>query len=272
MAGSWLSSREYMLKLLSRITDVLPGKEATAFLHVPKSGGTYQAQLETSKHPVISPLKYLGHSDVVDEDGDVNLTYLQHDQQHARDSVIARRDIRRYYMVSSVRNLFDWFVSYAGHAGAWNSRYQSSEHYDYENAQRGFDYLLKTIADREDQWPSRKFVHCQLFSSGGDLVVDWLNRTNSLDDDLQILARRRGLSFRKMQRQRVGGISDYRQHYSDPLVELVYSTWKRAIELFGFSYHLDSSTDGVLGLEISPQQKASIKYRWHDDRLDISRA
>jgi len=140
-----------MLKLLSRIADVLPGKKTTAFLHVPKSGGTYLAQLETSKQPVISPLKYLGHSYVVDEDGDVNVIYLQHDQQRARDTVIARRDIRRYYMVSSVRNLFDWFVSYAGHAGAWNSRYQSSEHYDYENAQRGFDYLLKTIADREDQ-------------------------------------------------------------------------------------------------------------------------
>ena len=103
-------------------------------------------------------------------------------------------------------------------------------------------------------------------------MVDWLNRTSSLDDDLQALASRRGLLFRKMQRQRVGGISDYRQHYSDPLVELVHSTWKREIELFGFSYDFDSSTEGVLGLEISPQQKAAVKYRWHGDSLDISRA
>ena len=173
-------------------------------------------------------------------------------------------------MASSVRNLFDWFVSYAGHAGAWSSRYHSSEHYDFEIAQRGFDYLLKSIVDREEQWPSRKFIHCQLFSSGGDLVVDWLNRTRSLDDDLEALARRRGLSYQKMQRQRVGGISDYRVHYSDQLVELVYSTWKREIELFGFSYDPDGSTKTVLGREISPEQKASIKYRWRDDNLEIN--
>ena len=258
-----------MRRFLSKVASALPGKKTAAFLHVPKSGGTYLGQWETSKQPVVSPLRDLGHKYIVDEAGAVNVTYLQHDPQRAHNAVIARRDIRRYYMVSSVRNLFDWFVSYAGHAGAWKSRYQSDEHNDYENAQRGFDYLLKTIANREDQWPSRKFVHCQLFSSGGDLVIDWLNRTGSLDDDLQALAERRGLSYRQMKRQRVGGISDYRRHYTDSLVELVHDTWGREIELFGFSYHPDESAKSVLGREISPRQKAAVKSRWHDDHLDL---
>lgn len=247
---------------------VLGMPKMPAYLHIPKTGGTYIGQSESDGKRVLYPVKTLGHKYIVDKEApQENIIYLQHDPERASKQVITWNKARRYYLFATVRNIFDWLVSYAGHAGEWNSRYCGKGGYDYHAANRGFDYLVRAIADREEQWPSRKMIHCQLFSSGGRLVTDWLNRTHTLDDDLAALAKYKGLIFRRRAPQRVGNRKDYRSYYTDSLVDLVYQTWGQELSLFGFGFESSSLEKAVLKQRISGNQKNTIKYDWASNRL-----
>lgn len=98
-----------------------------AYLHIPKTGGTYIGQSESDGRRVIYPVKTLGHKYVV-EPGcpQKNVIYLNRDDHRAITQVIALRKIQRYFVFATVRNLFDWLVSYAGHAGGWNKKYPAN--------------------------------------------------------------------------------------------------------------------------------------------------
>lgn len=128
-----------------------------AYLHISKTGGTYIAQLETDRIPVISPLIYLGHSTVVTDKRQPNYLYYPRDPQNSYNTIL-QTDIKDIFIFSTVRNIFSWLVSYAGHAGCWQNKYLNTEHYDYKNAKKGFNYLIQTIANREIPWPNRKFI------------------------------------------------------------------------------------------------------------------
>ena len=241
-----------------------------AYIHIPKTGGTYLGQLESDLRPVVSSVYYLGHVYVVDKAGVPNPIYYPLDLKHSNKNVILLPKIERYLVVSTVRNIFDWLVSYAGHAGGWTTRYRNPEHYDFKAANKSFDFLVKTIANREDLWPNRKFIHCQLFCSNGQLVSDWINRMESLDDDLAALAAMAEVIHNPRPKQRVGKRRDYRQYYTDSLVELVYETWGRELKLFGYDFEHPESSSGLLSRDIDPQTKEGILYSWSEDQLSVN--
>jgi hypothetical protein len=241
----------------------------SCYIHIPKTGGTYLAQLETDGESVVHPMKYFGHCLVVNNEADSSeygrmIGYLDK-------PAIKLHELKKLFVVSTVRNPYSWLVSYAGHAGGWNQKYKHSSHYDYENAQKGFDYLVRTIADRDsDIWPNRKFIHFAIFSNSGDLAADWLNRTESLDEDLMVLAKARGLTFNQRERQRVGGLQDYRSYYNNALIELVRSTWGREMSLYGYDFDGVASSTPILGREISRKTKQCVYYNWFSDTLTVN--
>ena len=245
-------------------------KKIPAFLHIPKTGGTYLTQWESNGRPVLSPMRYIGHYYVADHEEDVNPLYEGYDAENARLTVIRKNDIADNVIFATARNPFSWLVSYTSHAGGWNPRYTNREHYDFAHASRGFDYMLKVIASREDLWPNRKFIHCQLFSSGGDLIVDRLNRSETLDDDLAEMAGSMKIRYRRSPRQRVGGQNDYRQYYTDALTDLVSDTWGRELRLFGYDFDSYDLDHAIMKKDISPEQKSEIMYSWKEDRLVIA--
>lgn len=241
-----------------------------AFIHVPKTGGTYLVQFETDKKPVVKPMINLGHNCAINKlisnpaDFPPKIGYKdkkKYDQHW----------LKNYFIFSTVRNIFDWLVSYWGHSGGHNPKYADKNHYDYKNAQKGFEYLIKTIAGREDTWPSRKFIHFAIFSYHGDLIVDWINRTETLDEDLKALAKYRHLIYSRKRKQRVGTRDrDYRSYYNDDLIDLVYKTWGRELKLFGYTFEGLNTEKAVLKRKIKVAQKRNVKYFWESDKFLIN--
>lgn len=242
------------------------------FLHIPKTGGTYLAQAETrwqDRRPVVEPLDSLGHATLLDRSEPLPTNYPPQGLGEQFSTDVAR--LRRAFIVTTVRNPFDWLVSYAGHAGGWNPSYCDPGHYDYVLANRDFGDLVRAIADREDPWPSRRFLFMQAFSSSGELMVDWFCKNETLNKDLSSLARARRLIYRAQPRQRVGKHRDYRSYYSDTLIDLVYRTWGRELSLYGYGF--DGPTgDALLNGPVPRRVKRAVRYTWADDQLKIDPA
>ncbi len=205
-----------------------------ALIHIPKTGGTYVNQFEGEKTPVIWPFVDLGHTCIIDNATEKNSVYPPK-RGIIRTTPLSK--IQKYKILSIIRNPFAWLVSYAGHAGAWPTNYLNTDHYDFNNAQKGFDYLVKSIVNRDDIWPNRKFIFFPLFSDNGAMVVDYLARTETLDTDLNHFAQLNDLKYKKKKKQRLGKKSDYRSYYNDKLINLVEETWGREMKLYGYSFN-----------------------------------
>jgi hypothetical protein len=181
-------------EVITMLRYFLNRKKELAYIHIPKTGGTYLVQGESDRHSVL-PVHDLGHMYVVDGKKVFSPIYHPHSPHLYYRMTIPLSKIQKYVVLSTVRNIFSWLVSYAWHAGGWNPKYNNPNHYDYAHANKSFEYLVKTIADRDDIWPNRKFIFCQLFCSNGQLIADWISRNESLDADLELLAQEHGLPY-----------------------------------------------------------------------------
>ena len=254
----------YYQRLKARLSHKLDTSKL-AFIHVPKTGGSYLAHNEGP----LKSMRYLGHIYVTERPGMPNPLYeYQSEYKNARPFTLLKSQIRKYYKFSTVRNIYSWLVSYAWHTGGWNPKYRNTEHYDYDAANKGFDYLVKTIANRDTLWPNRKFIHCQLFSSDGELIVNWINRNEILDDDLSQLAAHVNVSYIQQTRKRVARDDDYRTYYTTDLIQLVSDTWGRELGLFGYDFDgLNDNYKDKLYHHVEDSQKQKIQYFWETDTL-----
>jgi hypothetical protein len=232
------------------------------FIHIPKTGGTFVTQAESRNQTIVSPMRDLNHATLVDQDWqalrDIPPPFFE-------SNAVPLSALDGHVVFSNARNIFSFFVSYFHHAGGHVEKYRNPHHYDFSIANRGFDYLIRAICDRDSIWPSRKLVHYQLFSQPSGLsVVDWINCTATLDRDLHAMSQHLGFDFHHGQPQRVGPRTDYRTHYTDALAEIVSRTWGRELELFGFEFDHPESKYSPLDLA---QRVRSARYVLRDDRL-----
>jgi len=259
-----------------------------ALLHAPKTGGS---SLEMDKR-----ITTFGHMGVYDDGNPnckrINYTYYYHDTKSARQAILPLIHTKKYYTLFIVRNHFSFLISYFDWVGGFTN--WNDNHHDHIIANRGFDYFVKSIINRENAWPSRRYIYCQMWTPSGLLVPDHILHTEILDDEVIELFAQYGEKYTPPPRVQIGrrhgsfgarsagkgknlsqsdGKTDKRkphEMYSDSLASEVYQCWEEEMTLLGYGSDpsdLTSSGNGdILYGEVSEGDKEKWKYIWEKDR------
>jgi len=254
-----------------------------AFIHIPKTGGSYLGKTTVRHHHigrvglnsrnVIKPMINLGHTAIGNNRQEYNyLHYPRKESESFWHNIHTKEVLSEYDVFTNVRNPFAWLVSWAATSGGWGSYGKTKTHYEYANASKDFKRFIKTVATREEYWPSKKFLFFQMFDSNGDMVVDWVNRAEELDMDLELMAKHYGVQYTAKERENVSDHKDYRLYYDDELIDIVLNTWGREIKLFGYTFvmpQVPEELPGRMTINRLNHMKDRIKYFIEDDLLFV---
>lgn len=234
------------------------------FVHIPKTGGTYVAQKEggisdSVSNSVISPIIYYNHV-IFSATPDIPNPKLEWG------NLVPKKDISELYMCSIVRNPYSWLVSGAIH---WGAVPRPDGGIPSLSDREQFSLFIKTLCNKRcTSWPSCGLIFRQLWSDDGDLIFDWISRTETLDRDLETLAKMKGLKYVRAPKMRVQGVSDYRIYYTDALVEIVANTWKRDFMLFGYGFDkMEADMPKALIKNEVTSENRSLRYDFYSDTL-----
>ncbi len=219
------------------------------FIHVPKTGGSYTTSSENFL-PHINFSHAVIRKNLSDKFCPVGLV------------AIKEIKINNCYIFSIIRNPLNFLVSYYHHVKGFEKHY-NKYHYDYQYVQNGFENLIRTILNRTDKWPSRKFLFPQLFDQDGNCIINWINRNEMLDTDLLEMCNKFGYKFVPGEKQRVSPKKNITDYYTAELIDLVSSVFSREMKLFG--YNKFNLIDPLIKLR--PFDKNKIQYNYIEDKL-----
>ncbi|MBF0305681.1 MAG: hypothetical protein HQL40_02485 [Alphaproteobacteria bacterium] len=163
---------------------------------------------------------------------------------------------------SSVRNIHAHLFSFyhwarRGLPGSWVLHSVWANRWNFEG-------WLSHVAESDETWVSKGMVFFQLFEElSGEIAVDWILRTESLQRDVGAMCAAWGLSAPAIPHENRGGHGDHRRHYTPRMVDLVETTWADDIRLFGFDFE-KGYRDGPAALH---GDTAAMKGRVRYDRV-----
>lgn len=242
--------RDQKKKLFKRIhrADIPP----IGHIHIPKTGGSFLSE-QIERVPFISFNHVLLRERRSDKWCPVGLTPISYKKTEG------------FYLFSTVRNPLTWLISYYHHVRSFGD-HVNQRHYDYKLAQQGFETLIEAIITRESPWPSKKFLFPQLFGQKNEPVIDWVNRNESLTDDLEAMFAQFSVDF-DVDSARVRSAPKTKldqDYYSDELLHRVCRTYRREMEIFGY----DKFSSINPSVDLKKFKSSGLTYNYQTDVIE----
>ncbi len=232
-------------------------RKPPAFIHIPKTGGSTLANLKKDFN-FLSPSHCVVRKNKSDKYVPIGLVAINPNK------------LKDFFVFTTIRNPITLLVSYYYHAlGKTSIGPINTNHYDFDNANKGFDYLVKSIINREDKWPSRKLLYLQMFNDDNICIVDWINRQETLNKDINRLNSYYNMSLNKkclQKKVRNSKINDYLGHYTNELLEKVLFTYSREMRLFGYKINGFNQSE----ISLKPLNKNKLKYDYLNNNLFLN--
>ncbi len=182
--------------------------------------------------------------------------------------LIKREVLDQRFVFSNTRHLLPLLVSFYEHC---RRGFASPTLIGLVRAAReeAFGDFLRRVAGQETPWISRRFIFAPLFErSTGRFLVDWLNRTETVEADLPEMCRLKRYPYRGVAMINKEVDKDWRGYYDDALVDLAWRTWAREVALFGYTRDGGYGDGALLHRDVS-RFKSRLTYDWRDDTLRL---
>ncbi|RFA30109.1 sulfotransferase [Alkalilimnicola ehrlichii] len=209
------------------------------FVHIAKTGGT-------SVRTALSRYRYNGRygmlafaADKLDQLSGhrIGAKFPRHAKAIAAKEMLPREVYEQLFKFVFVRNPWDLQVSSFHHIRRERPQLMGPYHDDFEgflrwklDPERPYQYHIDTSIERQSDY---------IVDLDGNVIVDFIGRYESLNEDYQWICQRIGLANDEPlphKRQAKDRQNDYRRYYSDATAELVAQHFARDIELFGYSF------------------------------------
>jgi N-methylhydantoinase A/oxoprolinase/acetone carboxylase beta subunit/tetratricopeptide (TPR) repeat protein len=230
------------------------------YVHVPKTAGS---SIQRSTYAFSTSI---GHRWIEQEPTEEDKHYTV---WVAPNLLIRKEVLDQRYIFSNTRHLLPLLVSFYEHC---RRGFSSPLMIDLLRKARTepFGDFVRRIAGQETPWISRRFIFAPFFErSTGRFLIDWLNRTEAVDDDLPEMCRTRRFPYRGVGTLNKEVDKDWRGYYDDDLIDLAWRVWAREVAMFGYTRDGGYSVDALLHRDTS-RFKPRLSYDWRDDtvRLD----
>jgi hypothetical protein len=193
----------------------------SVFVHIPKTAGT-SIRHKLASFPDTNPRRYV--------------RLKTHSRAFEYRIALGEKRWKEYFSFAFVRNPFDLMVS--------SYFWWLEKAHDHRRTKRGqrevramedFSAFTRSRLGREfiNEFKGDIF---DWISQDGEIIVDFVGRVESLQDDWHTVCRRLGLAVSDLPRANRTTRGDYRQYYDDEAVELVAKRFRRTIDLFGYEF------------------------------------
>ena len=140
--------------------------------------------------------------------------------------IIGKKAFDSYFSFAFIRNPWDWQVS------LYKYMLKETTHHQHELAKSfgNFDNYIRWRCTEEVRF-QKDFI----YSSDGELLVDYVGRFENLETDFQTICTRIGI-IASLPKLNVSNTTPYRQFYTDETTELVRKAFEPDITLFGYDF------------------------------------
>ncbi len=154
----------------------------------------------------------------------------------------------RFYKFAFVRNPWDWQVSY------YHFILKEGDHIRHEQVKAmtgGFEEYLEWVIATKNPFPkgATKLQADIITHKSGQLIVDYVGRYETLNQDFERVCQRLGLAV-SLPHLNQSQHRDYRNYYNDRTRQLVADHFQQDIDLFGYTFEGYDLHGGQIG-EIS---------------------
>jgi len=227
------------------------------YVHVPKTAGS---SIQRSTYVFSTSI---GHRWIEREPTEEDRYY----SAWVAPNILIRKEVLdKRFLFSNTRHLLPLLVSFYEHC---RRGFASPTMIGLVQAarQEPFGDFIRRIAGQDTPWISRRFIFAPFFDrSSGQFLIDWVNRTEQVDDDLPKMCEIRRFPYRGVGRLNKEVDKDWRVYYDDALIDLAWKTWAREVALFGYDLDGGYSETALLHRDVS-RFKPRLTYDWRDDTL-----
>ncbi len=230
------------------------------YVHVPKTAGS---SIQRSTYAFSTSI---GHRWIEREPTEEDRYY----SAWVAPNILIRKEVLdRRFLFSNTRHLLPLLVSFYEHC---RRGFASPTMIGLVRSarQEPFGDFIRRIASQDTPWISRRFIFAPFFDrASGQFLIDWLNRTEQVDDDLPRMCEIRRFSYRGVGQLNKEVSKDWRGYYDDALIDLAWRTWAREVAMFGYDQDGGYTENALLHRDVS-RFKPRLSYDWRDDtvRLD----
>lgn len=135
-----------------------------------------------------------------------------------------------YFKFAFVRNTWDWVISQMFSNGIVSDIDKLSE----DNIRKTYSYIKKFI--RGVNWCDHKSQHAFLCDRDGSVLVDFIGRFESLQDDFNKACSIIGIPQENLTIIGKSNHQHYKRYYNDHTANVVRELWQRDIENLNFKF------------------------------------